>query len=139
MKKPKLIGAILYSVQLALSAVLVFYIFKLNVLPDSVVFGCVLVLTLFAAAGAFLLFLKGTAKKIICACISLILSILLLIPIRVFRKTDSTLNNLQGETNTYHSNYEVVVRQDDEAEILSDLIGYKIGLDTAYNLSLIHI
>ena len=133
MKKPKLIGAILYSVQLALSAVLVFYIFKLNVLPDSVVFGCVLVLTLFAAAGAFLLFLKGTAKKIICACISLILSILLLIPIRVFRKTDSTLNNLQGETNTYHSNYEVVVRQDDEAEILSDLIGYKIGLDTAYN------
>lgn len=64
MKKPKLIGAILYSVQLALSAVLVFYIFKLNVLPDSVVFGCVLVLTLFAAAGAFLLFLKGTAKKL---------------------------------------------------------------------------
>ena len=45
MKKLKLIGAILYSVQLALSAVLVFYIFKLDVLPDSVAFGCVLVLT----------------------------------------------------------------------------------------------
>ena len=67
MKKLKLIGAILYSVQLALSAVLVFYIFKLDVLPDSVAFGCVLVLTLFAVAGAFLLFLKGTAKKMICA------------------------------------------------------------------------
>lgn len=133
MKKLKLIGAILYSVQLALSAVLVFYIFKLDVLPDSVAFGCVLVLTLFAVAGAFLLFLKGTAKKMICACISLFLSILLLIPIRVFQKTDSTLNNLQGETNTYHSNYEVVVRQDDKAEILSDLIGYKTGIDTAYN------
>lgn len=98
MKKPKLIGAILYSVQLALSAVLVFYIFKLNVLPDSVVFGCVLVLSsCLPAPGAFLLFLKGTAKKIICACISLILSILLLIPIRVFRKTDSTLTTFRGK------------------------------------------
>ena len=131
--KLKLLSAILFSIQAALSVVLVVYIFKLNVLPDMIAYACVLGLTLLIIVSAFLFFMKGTTKKIICACISFILSIIMLFPIHVMWKTDSTLTHLQGETNTYHSNYEIIVRKEDQANILSDIIGYKIGIDTGYN------
>ena len=56
----------------------------------------------------------------------------MLFPIHVKLKTDSTLTHLQGETNTYHSNYEIIVRKEDQANILSDIIGYKIGIDKVF-------
>lgn len=133
MKKSKLLGSILFSAQAALSAVLVRYIFKLNVLPDITAYICVLVLVLCLIAAAFLLFMRGRTKKIVCAWISFVLCIIMVLPIYVFRKMDATLTRLQGETNTYQSNYEIVVRKEDKAEILSDIIGYKTGIDTVYN------
>jgi len=133
MKKPKLLSTILFSIQAALSVVLTIYIFRVNVLPDIVVFAIVLALALLILIDALLLFLKGETKKIVCACISFVLSIIMLVPIHIMRETDSTLNNLQGETSTYHSNYEIIVRKEDQAQILSDIIGYKVGIDTVYN------
>lgn len=133
MKRPKLISVILYAIQLSLSAIVVFYLFKLNVLPDVYRYTCVLVLALFAVINALLLLLKGNTKKIVCACISLVLSVVLVHPVRMLYKADHTLKNIPGETNVYDSKYEIVVRKEDSAAILSDIVQYKIGSENSYN------
>lgn len=133
MKKPRLLSTILFSIQSALSIIFIIYIFKLNVLPDLYAFFCVLGILLFAIVTAFLTFLPGKGKQIASACISLILSIIMMFPIHVFRKTDNTLQNIQGETNIYHSNFEVVVRADDPAKVLNDIGNYRVALENQHD------
>lgn len=133
MRKPKILSCILFAIQLSLSVILIYYIFKLNVIPDKYAFTCVFLIALFAIITAFLIFMKGKVKKIVSACISLVLSIIMLYPISIFRHTDNTLENIPGETNTYHSDYQILVRKDDSAKTLSDIADYKIGIETAYD------
>ena len=97
LKKTNLLACILYSLQVALSIILVVFMFKLNVLPDWVVFLCILVLSLFVLLNGFFLIKKGKQLKFLCVFLAGILSILKVFPVKILTKVDYMLKNLQGD------------------------------------------
>ena len=133
MRKINLLSCSLLAIQAAISIVFITYLLKLNVLPDSANIICVVLITLAFLLSSFLLRGKTKPKKIACALLAGIFSIIMIFPVRVMQKTYHTLNNLQGETTVYHTGYEILVRKDDNAEILSDVAEYTFGIDTSFD------
>ena len=133
MRKINLLSYSLLAIQAAISIVFITYLLKLNVLPDSANIICVVLITLAFLLSSFLLRGKTKPKKIVCALLAGIFSIIMIFPVGVMQKTHHTLNNLQGETTVYHTGYEILVRKDDKAEILSDVAEYTFGIDTSFD------
>lgn len=118
---------------MALSIVFSVYILKLNVLPDSTNILCIVFLALTLLLSALMLIGNTKPRQILCAFIASLLCIIMVFPIHVMKHTHHTLNNLQGESQVYHTGYEILVRKDDSAQILSDISKYKFGIDTSYD------
>ena len=133
LKKINLLSCSLFAIQSALSIIFITYLLKLNVLPDSANIICVALIVLVFLLSTFLLIGKTKLKKIACALLAGIFIIIMIFPVRVMQKTHHTLNNLQGETTVYHTGYEILVRKDDKAEILSDVSKYVFGIDTSFD------
>lgn len=133
MKKLNILGCMLFSIQGALSIVFVTYLLKLNILPDSVNIICIITVALAMVLSVLLVNSKTKAKNIVCIVLAVILSTVMLYPINIMKHTDYTLKNLQGETTVYHTGYEILVRKEDNAEILNDIANYKFGIDTSYD------
>lgn len=138
MKKIKLINVVLFAVQMALSIVFSLYILKLNVLPDSTNVLCIVFLALALILSALMLIGNTKPRQILCAFIASLLCIIMVFPIRIMKHTHHTLSNLQGESQVYHTGYEILVRKDDSAQILSDISKYKFGIDTSYDRESAH-
>lgn len=133
MKKINLLSYSLFAIQSALSIVFITYLLKLNVLPDRANIICVVLIVLAFLMTALLLKGKTKPKKIVCALLAGVFSIIMIFPVKVMHQTHHTLNNLQGETTVYHTGYEILVRKDDKAEILSDVSEYTFGIDTSFD------
>lgn len=133
MRKLNLLGKMLFSAHFGMSALLIYYILKLDVLPNSMVMIAVAICVLLMIIEALLLIGKKKATKIIAAVLATIFCVLSVVPVNIMRHTNNTLKNLQGETSEYNSSYEVVVRCDDNAEYLNDIAKYKIGADITHD------
>ena len=133
MRKLKLINVVLFAAQMALSIVFSVYILKLNVLPDSTNVLFVVFLSLVLILSGLMLIGNTKPRQILCAFIAGLLCIIMVFPVRVIKHTHHTLNNLQGESQVYHTGYEILVRKDDSAQILNDISKYKFGIDTSYD------
>lgn len=133
MKKIKLLNGVLLAIQSGLSIIFITYMLKLNILPDIVNIACIALLVIALLLTSFLFIGKTKVRKIACAFIASILSIIMIAPIVMMKKADHTLRNIQREATVYHAGYEILVRKDDKATILNDLTEYKFGIDISYD------
>lgn len=119
-----------FAAQITASATFIFYIFKLGILPGKMVLLSTLAVCLLAILSGFLLIKK---YKIFALITPLIIAVMLCFPIHVMKTLDNTLGRLQGETDGYHSKFEILVRNDDKAQKLSDISEYITGIDMTHD------
>lgn len=135
MQKIKLLSGMLFSAQTAITALLMYYISKLDVLPEWIVLVVVAVCSCLVIINMLLIcFFQRKRYKLLATLIAVAFCVIAVIPVNLMRHAEYTLNNLQGATIEYDSTYEIVVRKDDNASYLNDVAMYKIGIDVSHDL-----
>ncbi|MDD6101749.1 MAG: LCP family protein [Clostridiales bacterium] len=130
-KALKMLGWVILSIEVIAMMVLTFTLLRFPVLPGKywVVYGAVSVLLL-GISTLILMKQTGFARFVLGMLFALVISCLYLLGFMYLEKTRGTLNNISGQDSTQYivSQMAVIVREEDDATRVDDILGDLFGV-----------
>ncbi|MFR1517200.1 MAG: LCP family protein [Clostridia bacterium] len=134
MKNLKITGIIGFLFQFIFSVVTVVFVIKLNMLPAFYIFWIVFILTLLLLISGIFIIARSKLRVIIGMVFAFLMSIVFaVVSIKYLIPAIGLFDTITKPTTTYKTTYHVLVKKDDNAQKIEDIVDYKIGVEKSHD------